>query len=193
MNVNEFTKNAIKTESRIKDVNLNYGLFEGLMKTIIALGNNVDMIKKNVYYGKPINYEKWFENIDKCHDELQKSYNWSQYAIETPVPITNVNPRLFHVAIGIYTESIEMFEALFKTAVSENRLDLVNFMEEIGDTEWYQAIAYDESEIDPETVMETIISKLRKRYPDKFDATAAINRDLESERKILDTMIENKN
>jgi NTP pyrophosphatase (non-canonical NTP hydrolase) len=40
--------------------------------------------------------------------------------------------------------------------------------------------------IDLEEYMQKVIDKLRKRYPEKFDADKAINRDVDAERKILE-------
>jgi NTP pyrophosphatase (non-canonical NTP hydrolase) len=87
----------------------------------------------------------------------------------------------------MFTESVEMLQAIDKATMNGESVDVVNFGEELGDSEYYQAIAYDELDMDPERVMSTIINKLKHRYPDKFDNTNAINRDLLAERAILET------
>ena len=40
--------------------------------------------------------------------------------------------------------------------------------------------------VDIEDGLEKNIAKLKKRYPEKFDENLAVNRDLETERKILE-------
>ena len=50
---------------------------------------------------------------------------------------------------------------------------------------WYQAIACDVLGTTFEIEQERNIAKLSARYPDKFTEDKAINRDLETERKVL--------
>lgn len=67
-------------------------------------------------------------------------------ALRTEAPTGHVpipHARLFHAAIGLSTETGEIFEALGKYA-----LDRVNLSEEIGDCLWYLAIAYDAGFLD---------------------------------------------
>jgi hypothetical protein len=99
--------------------------------------------------------------------------------------LSNINIRLLHAALGCFTESAELIEPLQAQYVT-GVLDKVNFGEEVGDIEWYQAIGFDESGVSEAECREKNIAKLRKRYPNKFDAVDAVNRDLNAERAILE-------
>lgn len=94
--------------------------------------------------------------------------------------------RLLHAAMGITTEAGEFMDAFKKHFLYGKQLDVINLKEELGDILWYIAIAADELGISFESIMQTNIDKLKKRFPEKFTEHNAINRDLESERKILE-------
>ena len=94
--------------------------------------------------------------------------------------------RLLHAGIGLSTESGEFLDALKKHIFYGKELDRVNLVEEVGDLFWYIAIVADELGFKIEDVMENNISKLKARYGDKFSEDKAENRDLNTERKILD-------
>lgn len=96
------------------------------------------------------------------------------------------NPRILHAAIGLCTESGELIDALKKSTFYGRELDVVNVKEEAGDILWYLAILFDELGTDFETEMSRVIEKLEARFPEKFTEEAAYNRDLETERKILE-------
>lgn len=94
--------------------------------------------------------------------------------------------RLLHAGIGLSTESGEFLDALKKHIFYGKELDRVNLAEELGDLFWYMAIVADELGVEFESVMERNIQKLKARYGEKFSEEKAENRDLESERSILD-------
>lgn len=94
--------------------------------------------------------------------------------------------RLLHAVMGMATESGEAVDILKNTIFYGKKLDLVNLIEEMGDMMWYLGIACDQIGIDFDEVMETNISKLKARYGTKFSEDAAINRNLDQERKILE-------
>ncbi|MCB9063007.1 MAG: nucleoside triphosphate pyrophosphohydrolase family protein [Halobacteriovoraceae bacterium] len=96
------------------------------------------------------------------------------------------NIRLLHGAIGLATESGEFLDALKKHIYYGKELDRVNLAEELGDLFWYMAIIADELEVNFEPIMSTNIAKLKARYGEKFSEQAAENRDLKTERLILE-------
>ncbi|MFK8137311.1 MAG: nucleoside triphosphate pyrophosphohydrolase family protein [Bdellovibrionales bacterium] len=97
------------------------------------------------------------------------------------------NQRLLHAGIGLATEGGEFLDALKKHVFYGKELDTVNLAEEMGDIFWYCAIISDELGVDFDAVMKTNIDKLKARYGDKFTEEAAENRDLNTERKILES------
>lgn len=94
--------------------------------------------------------------------------------------------RLLHAGIGLSTESGEFLDALKKHIFYGKELDKVNLAEEMGDLFWYMAIVADELGFEFEDVMTRNITKLKARYGEKFSEEKAENRDLQTERKILD-------
>lgn len=97
-----------------------------------------------------------------------------------------VGNRLLHAAMGLTTEAGEFLDALKKHLFYGKPLDLVNLREELGDIMWYLAIACDALGTTFEAEQARNIAKLKARYPDKFTSEAAIERDLEGERKVLE-------
>ena len=95
--------------------------------------------------------------------------------------------RVLHAAIGIATEAGELLDALKKQFYYLKIRDPVNIMEEFGDLLWYIAIGLDACGSTMEQAMERNIAKLKARYGDKFSSEAALNRDLDTERKTLES------
>lgn len=123
------------------------------------------------------------------------SYSYVNYATNTEAPVTDEmkerfnndeNIRLLHAGIGMATESGEFLDMLKKHLYYGKPLDKVNLAEEVGDLMWYCAVAMDVLDIDFNDVLETNIKKLAARYPEKFTEFHAENRDLDSERQILE-------
>ena len=94
--------------------------------------------------------------------------------------------NLLHAAIGLATESGELLDMLKKHIFYGQPLDYVNAKEELGDLNWYMALAMDAMGTTFDEVQRLNIEKLKARYPEKFDEDKAINRDLDKERKILE-------
>lgn len=97
------------------------------------------------------------------------------------------NIRLLHGAIGLATEAGEIQDALKKHVFYGKPLDLVNIAEEMGDMFWYLAVLSDSIGEPFQKIMETNIAKLKARYGSKFTEEAALNRNLEVERKVLES------
>lgn len=91
-----------------------------------------------------------------------------------------------HMALGVVTESGELADVFKKHLAYNKDIDWINVQEEIGDLLWYIAGFCKINEFDLEKIMENNIQKLKARYPNKFDAWNAINRNLDVERKILE-------
>ena len=94
--------------------------------------------------------------------------------------------KVMHYGIGLSTEANEILDALKKHFQYGKPLDTVNIKEEISDCLWFISGLLRHYNWTFEEVMETNINKLKARYGTKFSEAAALNRDLESERKILE-------
>lgn len=97
--------------------------------------------------------------------------------------------RLLHSSMGLVTEAGELLDALKKFIFYGKDLDLINIKEEIGDSQWYTAIALDEIGNSYEEIWALVIKKLQARYKGKFNKEGAISRDLEIEREVLENNI----
>lgn len=83
--------------------------------------------------------------------------------------------RLLHAVMGMVTEAGELMDAMKRHLIYGKPIDLVNLKEECGDSFWYQALLARAAGFTFEEVQERNIEKL-----------AALNRDLEAERKVLE-------
>ena len=148
--------------------------FVGKMNNAIVALNQLDMVKKSLFYGKN-NFGPFCE-LD---------------VTDLPSRLGNDNlndENIIHAIIGIATEAGELLEALRNTYNNPNaKLDVVNIREEIGDVFWYMAILARECGFSFESAQKVNIEKLRARFPDKFNSKNAIERNLDNERKILDS------
>lgn len=101
--------------------------------------------------------------------------------------------NLLHCAIGASTEAGELLDAFKKHIYYKKELDVVNIGEEIADIQWYLFNLCRLLNLDMEQLLEANISKLKARYGDKFSTERAINRDLDTERNILETGVVSEN
>lgn len=95
--------------------------------------------------------------------------------------------RLLHAGIGMETEVGEFLDQLKKHFFYGKDLDVVNLLEELGDLQWYIAIALDELKSTFDEIQQKNIAKLYLRYGVRFYEEKALNRDLEKERTILES------
>lgn len=191
MDFDQFKADALKTESRVTGEGVDLDDLYNLLVTATLAANLVDLYKKNIFYGKEVKTDTALSLLVKLSvstnigiDDLMRRETQGE-PVE-PAEVSQPNMRLLHAALGMFTESAELLFAIRKQMLTGKPLDLVNFGEELGDSDWYKAIAHDELGISEERVRNAVIAKLQKRYPGKFDADAAINRDLKSERSTLE-------
>jgi NTP pyrophosphatase (non-canonical NTP hydrolase) len=90
-----------------------------------------------------------------------------------------------HYALGLVTEAGEIADIFKKHFAYDKPVDPQHVKEEIGDLMWYIARMCEWYNFDLENIMFENIAKLKKRFPDKFDADRAINRDKVAENEVL--------
>ena len=139
-------------------------------KAAIKASEDLDLVKKKKYYGKPVGI------TSSIPEELEFNRD-------------NKGENLLHAAIGIVTEAGELLDAVMKVKYEGKELDAVNVKEEIGDVMWYMAILLRDLNIDLYEALDTNIAKLRARYGESFSPERAINRNLTSERQVLENGI----
>jgi len=101
--------------------------------------------------------------------------------------------NLLHCAIGASTEAGELLDAFKKHIYYKKELDVVNIGEEIADIQWYLFNLCRLLNLDMEQLLEANIAKLKARYGEKFSEEKAINRDLNTERNILEIGVVSEN
>lgn len=191
MDRQEFRQNALRTEPSLEQyeeagarlvhpaiaVALN-----AVVNDAIKSLEDLDQLKKYIFYGR----ETELTNASyKQYEHFKGSKNLQDVADKTSVLNDQTNIRLFHGIVGIATESGELLEALRHLIVA-GTLDGVNIGEEIGDVNWYEEIIGDTLGFKVDDVNEAVIKKLKARFPDKFNGASANNRDLNTEREILE-------
>lgn len=97
-----------------------------------------------------------------------------------------VSSRVLHGVIGISTESGELLDAIKKQLFYGKNLDLHNVKEELGDLMWYIATVCNALEFDFSDILQININKLSARYNGQFNASSALNRDINKERSIIE-------
>jgi hypothetical protein len=149
----------------------------GVFFALIQHGNDLDQLKKNIWYNKEIQY-------GVVNSELLLACPVDGYE-ERAVK----HARHMHAAIGMLTESVELIETLFKTIYLNQSFDKVNVVEELGDQQFYNQMFMNVIGVDIYEVMRVNQSKLAKRYGEKlqFSSDAAINRDHEKERQVMES------
>ena len=138
-----------------------------MKKKVMYDADTLKLMKLDAEYMKVLNMFKNDEYLDKISEDEKLS-------------------KLFHYIIGCITEQNELVTALVNATLS-GKIDTVNFGEEISDSFWYEARLCDILGLDGDSLRQKNIDKLKARFPDKFTEHSANNRDLQTERQILES------
>lgn len=152
-----------------------------LAEAIEAL-TKLDKIKKALFYGRALP-EDFYPQQD-----LPLSQHDSETCLTLPTWFEEdkYGEYVIHAIIGAATETGELLEALQKVVINGEAFDEVNMREEVGDVFWYLAALAHTCNFTFEDAQRVNIAKLRARYPNKFTAFDANNRNLTAERRILE-------
>ena len=150
-----------------------------IIEDFIEIGNRLDIMKKRKFYGRLKGHENFTET----------GVNVRQY--NEPFVQESEQEQILHAVMGMATETVEMLEAIHASKWGGKEFDTVNFLEEMGDLEFYRSIPYHQLNWTEKQVRDTNYFKLEKRYPEGYTDNSANNRDLESERKILEKGLAN--
>lgn len=187
-NNQHFVELALRTESNnfpaIRERLLDRATHIAVIALLGKIGEQIsylDGVKKFLFYGKPSAY------IDEFKKLYHEKNEGSVLPEITDDLLDDKTIRNLHGVVGITTESGELIEALLKRFFTGLEIDSVNMMEEAGgDVPWYQAILADANGYTFDQGQEAVIKKLQARFPDKFTEGHAINRNLETERNVLE-------
>ena len=128
---------------------------------------------------------------DLCDDYL----NGTVRPLDNSPPV-EVNSRLLHAVMGMVDEAGELTSLLKGVIYYKKKLDIVNLLEEMGDSLWYWFLGVDEVAkimgISPEGVFAALYdmnrAKLYHRYLRKgvYNEKGATKRNLKFEREVLE-------
>lgn len=178
LNSAEFQSLALKTEAsvspevfeRFEDV---AGRVTFLLRQVSDIAAEADKLKKFVFYGKGHGYSTDLEEEPAVFLRMEEDL------------------RIVHGLLGLVSEIgelIDVHEAYWDGHVGA--IDVVNVVEEIGDLGWYSAVMCSTAGSDLGVAYSAVIDKLSERYPDKFSERDALERNVESERRILESRID---
>lgn len=191
MNLEEFVKDATRTESKIPFVVTNRDVLSNIISMFILSGQMLDQYKKNIFYKREINNDVLIDNFKALAEAMTNlSYQFKSNEHQDNNDVLVINPRIFHAVLGASTEATELMEQLQHMIETGEGPDAVNLLEEFFDINWYNAILHDELNTAMEHTLLCGIDKLRKRFPDKFTSEQAIHRDVDAEREILNRMVD---
>jgi NTP pyrophosphatase (non-canonical NTP hydrolase) len=175
MTAPNFIKNAMRTCSpNFYGERVARHEFNEAFNNAIDAANQLDKVKKSLFYGRDNNLDPRDGQKDVCDLPARINENDPAMAID-----------LLHGIIGKFTEAGELLEAL-KRVFNGFQLDTVNIEEEIGDGFWYDAIILNRTGGSFDEIQARIIEKLRTRFPDAYSDYNANERDLDKERVVLE-------
>lgn len=169
--MDNFIEEAMRTSSpNFFGEKISKQVFISYLEQLVFLGQDLDAIKKTLFYGKEPNHfsERWAEEDPPVQAEGTLSVD------------------IIHSILGVITEATELADALVQALAGKQDIDLANLYEESGDIKWYLAMlarALNHKWHDDE---EMVIAKLKARYPEKFTKEHAENRNLDKERQVIE-------
>lgn len=92
-----------------------------------------------------------------------------------------------HMMLGITSEAGELADVFKKYMAYGKEIDWVNVKEELGDLIWYIVGFCNINGWSLDDIMEVNMRKLSKRYKNGFTTEEALNRNLDNERKELES------
>lgn len=101
---------------------------------------------------------------------------YQQLAMTTLNPELDKKDVLINGVMGLCGESGEAIDIVKKWLAQGHDLDREKLARELGDIAWYLAETAYALEIPLEEILQANIDKLKKRYPEGFDARRSIDR-----------------
>lgn len=171
MDFNTYINEALTTKTETSYV-VDYDESEFIDENIANVGECVDNLKKAIFYGK----------------NLQK-FTFPTYPHK--LRLSPETQDAYHALLGIVSEAAELF-ATFNMVEEDTKPDGATYeglvyhfvpgnqndvMDELGDIFWYLALLMNHLDVSLEEVLDKNLRKLKARFPEKFEASRAINKD----------------
>lgn len=101
---------------------------------------------------------------------------YQRLAMTTLNPALDKKDVLINGVMGLCGESGEAIDIVKKHLAQGHGLDREALIKELGDIAWYLAETAYALDVPLEEVLQRNIDKLKKRYPEGFDAARSVNR-----------------
>lgn len=102
---------------------------------------------------------------------------YQKLAMTTRNKDMNQKDMLINSVMGLNGEAGEVIDLVKKHLFHNHELDKDKLKYELGDVLWYLAEAAEALDVSLEDIAISNIDKLKKRYPEGFDAERSINRE----------------
>lgn len=192
--INTLAALAIRTESKVPNLNGQVDNLKKSLELVAIAGSILDQVKRCIYYGDKGAYKP--EKLEDLAEKLLAiepfDFTHGEMVANTTVDTGNINTRVVHGIIGAITETAELAEALL-LYLNTGAFDTVNLFEELADVRWYEQVLQDELNIEDKSLFEFLIAKLAVRYGAAFDDSAAVLRDIGSERDVMERFLKAQN
>ena len=104
-------------------------------------------------------------------------HEYQKLAMTTLNPDLQKKDILINGVMGLCGESGEAIDIVKKWLAQGHELDKAKLAGELGDIAWYLAETATALDLDLEDIFQANIDKLKKRYPQGFDAQRSIHRE----------------
>lgn len=101
---------------------------------------------------------------------------YQKEALRTASGMNKEYPMILNGVLGLTGESGECADMVKKHLFQGHDLDKEHLAKELGDVAWYVAVSAHAIGYDLETILQMNVDKLRRRYPDGFDAEKSLHR-----------------
>ncbi len=110
-----------------------------------------------------------------------RSYNmtineYQKLALTTQNPELTKKEALLNGVMGLCGEAGEAIDIVKKWLAQGHELDKEHLAKELGDVAWYLAAAAAAIDVPLEDILQANIDKLKKRYPEGFEAKKSVER-----------------
>ena len=102
---------------------------------------------------------------------------YQRLALGTLNPELGERDRLISGVMGLCGEAGEAIDIVKKHVAQGHELDREALIAELGDVAWYLAATADALGVPLETVLESNLEKLRRRYPQGFERERSLGRE----------------
>jgi len=101
---------------------------------------------------------------------------YQKHALRT-CGVSEPTKRILNGVMGLAGESGECIDLMKKHLFQGHELNREKLKDELGDVLWYIAVCADGLGLEMEDIAKHNVDKLKKRYPEGFDAHRSINRE----------------